>query len=90
MKSLLGQKLYLRIWLAVVAAVAVLTLVVGWLWQVAMDMEREQNTNRPRRLRTGARHPCFGSKAITFCDDPNQPKGGESGIRLAMRCLGTP
>ncbi|MFP5323431.1 MAG: sensor histidine kinase [Gammaproteobacteria bacterium] len=49
MKSLLGQKLYLRIWLAVVAAVAVLTLVVGWLWQVAMDMEREQNTNRAAR-----------------------------------------
>jgi two-component system, OmpR family, sensor kinase len=49
MKSLLGQKLYLRIWLAVVAAVAVLTLVVGWLWQVAMDMEREQNANRTGR-----------------------------------------
>ncbi|MFP5467998.1 MAG: sensor histidine kinase [Gammaproteobacteria bacterium] len=51
MKSLLGQRLYLRIWLAVVAAVAVLTLVVGWLWQVALDMEREQNATRtPRTL----------------------------------------
>lgn len=49
MKSLLGQRLYLRIWLAVVAAVAVLTLVVGWLWQAALDHEREQNANRAGR-----------------------------------------
>ncbi|MDO9148522.1 MAG: ATP-binding protein [Hydrogenophaga sp.] len=57
MDSLIGQKLYLRIWLAVVAAVAVLTLVVGWLWQVALDHEREQNANRAGReivLRNGA------------------------------------
>jgi hypothetical protein len=39
-RGLLGQRLYLRIWLAVVAAVAVLTLVVGWLWQMALDFER--------------------------------------------------
>lgn len=49
MDSLIGQKLYLRIWLAVVAAVAVLALVVGWLWQVALDHEREQNANRAER-----------------------------------------
>ncbi|WP_439112245.1 HAMP domain-containing sensor histidine kinase [Hydrogenophaga sp.] len=49
MDSLIGQKLYLRIWLAVVAAVAVLALVVGWLWQVALDQEREQNASRAGR-----------------------------------------
>ena len=49
MDSLIGQKLYLRIWLAVVAAVAVLALVVGWLWQVALDHEREQNASRAGR-----------------------------------------
>jgi len=57
MDSLIGQKLYLRIWLAVVAAVAVLTLVVGWLWQIALDQEREQNASRAGReivLRNGA------------------------------------
>jgi len=48
--SPLGQKLYLRIWLAVVAAVTVLTLVVGWLWQEALDFEREQNENRAGRV----------------------------------------
>ncbi|MDO8905074.1 MAG: HAMP domain-containing sensor histidine kinase [Hydrogenophaga sp.] len=47
--SPLGQKLYLRIWLAVVAAVALITLVVGWLWQMALDQEREQNANRSSR-----------------------------------------
>lgn len=49
MDGLIGQKLYLRIWLAVVAAVAVLALVVGWLWQVALDHEREQNASRAGR-----------------------------------------
>jgi len=49
MLNLLGQRLYLRIWLAVVAAVVVLTLAVGWLWQEALDLEREQNSNRAGR-----------------------------------------
>jgi signal transduction histidine kinase len=31
------QKLYLRIWLAVVLAVAVLTLLVGWVWRLAAE-----------------------------------------------------
>lgn len=57
MKSPLGQKLYLRIWLAIVAAVAVLTLVVGWLWQMALDRDREERDARIAReivLRNGA------------------------------------
>jgi two-component system, OmpR family, sensor kinase len=49
MLGLLGQRLYLRIWLAVVAVVALLALLVGWLWQVALDHEREQNVNRAGR-----------------------------------------
>jgi two-component system, OmpR family, sensor kinase len=47
--GLLGQRLYLRIWLAVVAVVALLALLVGYLWQVALDHEREQNVNRAGR-----------------------------------------
>jgi len=31
------QKLYVRIWLAVVMAVAVLTLLVGWIWRMTAD-----------------------------------------------------
>jgi signal transduction histidine kinase len=49
MKGLLGQRLYLRIWLAIVAAVGLLALAVGWLWQVALDNQREQANNRTER-----------------------------------------
>jgi len=46
---LFGQRLYLRIWLAVVAAVTVLTLVVGWLWQQALERDREEREARVMR-----------------------------------------
>jgi signal transduction histidine kinase len=49
MKSLLGQRLYLRIWLAIVVAVGLLALAVGGLWQVALDGQREQVLNRVAR-----------------------------------------
>lgn len=45
----LGQRLYLRIWLAVVAAVMVLSLVVGWLWRQALDSDREERDGRVAR-----------------------------------------
>lgn len=32
-----GQRLYVRIWLAVVMAVAVLTLLLGWAWRMAAE-----------------------------------------------------
>ena len=32
-----GQRLYVRIWLAVVLAVAVLTLLLGWAWRMAAE-----------------------------------------------------
>lgn len=35
--NLLFQKLYVRIWLAVVLAVAVLTLLVGWAWRMTTE-----------------------------------------------------
>src|SRR5690606_12826565 len=44
-----GQRLYLRIWLAVVAAVTVLTLVVGWLWQQALERDRAEREARVTR-----------------------------------------
>lgn len=52
-----GQRLYLRIWLAVVAAVTVVTLVVGWLWQQALERDRadrEARVTRTIELRNGA------------------------------------
>ena len=49
MKRLLGQRLYLRIWLAIVVALGLLALAVGGLWQVALDGQREQALNRVAR-----------------------------------------
>jgi signal transduction histidine kinase len=49
MKGLLGQRLYLRIWLAIVVAVGLLAVAVGGLWQVALDGQREQAINRTAR-----------------------------------------
>jgi signal transduction histidine kinase len=49
MKGLLGQRLYLRIWLAIVVAVGMLALAVGGLWQAALDSQREQALSRTER-----------------------------------------
>ena len=45
----LGQRLYLRIWLAVVVAVMVLSLTVGWLWRQALDRDRQERDARVAR-----------------------------------------
>ena len=44
--SAFSRRLYLRIWLAVVAGVAVLTLVVGWAWRVAAEYNTPPPTPR--------------------------------------------
>ena len=36
-----GQRLYLRIWLAVVGGIAVLTLTVGWAWRMAEEQKAQ-------------------------------------------------
>ena len=41
---LFSRRLYLRIWLAVVGGVAVLTLLVGWAWQTAAEFNAQQNS----------------------------------------------
>ena len=51
----IARKLYLRIWLAVVGSVAVLSLVVGWAWQQAdaqrdRERERERQSTPPREV----------------------------------------
>lgn len=47
MFQLFSQRLYLRIWLAVVGGVAVLTLLVGWAWQVAAEHNARNNSAEP-------------------------------------------
>ena len=46
---LFSRRLYLRIWLAVVGGVAVLTLLVAWAWQIAAEQNAEQNSLPPAR-----------------------------------------
>ena len=47
--DLFSQRLYLRIWLAVVGGVAVLTLVVAWAWQIAAEQNAQNNVSPPTR-----------------------------------------
>ena len=51
MRTPLIRRLYLRIWLAVVAAVVMLTLLVGWLWRLEAEHERAQRPGREIVLR---------------------------------------
>lgn len=46
MPTPLAQRLYLRIWLAVVAAIVLLTLIFGWIWRQEAERERAQRPGR--------------------------------------------
>ena len=54
MSTPLTERLYLRIWLAVVAAVVVLTLLFGWFWHLDAERERAQRPGREIVLRNAA------------------------------------
>jgi len=54
MSTPLTQRLYLRIWLAVVAAVVLLTLLFGWLWRQEAERERTQRPGREIVLRNAS------------------------------------
>lgn len=52
-----SQRLYLRIWLAVVGGVAVLTLTVAWAWQIAAE-QNAQNVQSAGSPPPRATLPC--------------------------------
>ena len=54
MKIPFHQRLYLRIWLAVIATVAVLALVAGWLSKLEVEQDRVQRNTREVVLRNAA------------------------------------
>ena len=54
MSTPLTQRLYLRIWLAVVAAIVVLTLIFSWIWRLEVERERAQRPGREIVLRNAA------------------------------------
>ncbi len=51
MSTPLTQRLYIRIWLAVVAAIVLLTLIFGWIWREEAERERAQRPGREIVLR---------------------------------------
>lgn len=51
MSTPLTQRLYLRIWLAVVGAIVLLTLIFGWIWRSEAERERAQRPGREIILR---------------------------------------
>ena len=48
--ALFSRRLYLRIWLAVVVGVAVLTLLVGWAWRVAAEQNAQPEVPQGREM----------------------------------------
>jgi two-component system, OmpR family, sensor kinase len=79
----LHQRLYLRIWLAVVAAIAVVTLIASWLWQMEAERiraERErERAERPGReivVRNQAGE-ILGQAPIRIARLPGQQGGAE-------------
>ena len=63
-----SRHLYVRIWLAVVGGVIVLTLAAGWLLRVAVENERERVSQIPR--------------VVTVTDDQDRVIGGGSAMRV--------
>ena len=74
------QRLYLRIWLAVVAAVAVLTLVAGWLARMDAEHERAQRPGREIVVRNQAGE-IIGQDRVR----PNRVPGQGPEFQIAMR-----
>ncbi len=66
----LGSRLYLRIWLAVVAAVAVITLAVGWAWRVSRDASPREVPVRELLVRNQA------GEIIGRAEAPLGPRAG--------------
>ena len=74
------QRLYLRIWLAVVAAVTVLTLVAGWLARMDAEHERALRPGREIVVRNQAGE-IIGQDRVR----PNRVPGQGPEFQIAMR-----
>ncbi|MFT4268175.1 MAG: ATP-binding protein [Xenophilus sp.] len=72
MVQLFTRHLYVRIWLAVLAGVAVVVLAAGWAWQVAED-RRSQPLPREVTLRD-ARDQLIGSGQAVRSSRPGEPQ----------------
>ncbi len=82
-----GQRLYVRIWLAVVLAVAVLTLLLGWAWRMAAEPPLREIVlrnaagevigNGVRRPRNAARAHAAAKHRAAPASSPNTSASGD-------------
>jgi signal transduction histidine kinase len=80
------NKLYVRIWLAVVLAVAVLTLLVGWIWRMTADPPmRDLVVKNEAGQVIGRGHPRLTPDAA---DGPAEP-GGARALRQPDLAIGS-
>jgi two-component system, OmpR family, sensor kinase len=68
----LHQHLYLRIWLAMVAAIVVITLLLGWMWRMHWAHERAQRPDREVVVRN-AQGEVIGQAPARLVRVPGQP-----------------
>ena len=78
-----SQRLYLRIWLAVVGGVAVLTLLVGWAWRIAAEQNSQAMAPPPREivLRNATGEPLLAGQAMRLPGPPDE------GITMRIEAL---
>ena len=76
------NRLYVRIWLAVVMAVAVLTLLVGWAWRMAAEPPLREVVVR------NAAGEVIGNGRARFGRNPAMPNWRNDGrpMRPTPRC----
>ncbi len=79
MSTPLHQRLYLRIWLAVVATIAVVTVVAGWLGSQEAERERAQRPGREITIRNQAGEVLGQARAR-----PNMVPGQGAEFQVAM------
>ena len=75
MFDLFSRRLYLRIWLAVVGGVAVLTLLVGWAWRMTAEQNALQAATPPPReivLRDAQGQPLVSGLATRVPGPPGE------------------
>lgn len=68
-----SRRLYLRIWLAVIAAVAVLALILGWAWRVAAEHNARANAPPREVLVRDATGALIGTAKAQRRREPGQP-----------------
>ncbi|GAB4202442.1 MAG: hypothetical protein Fur0019_00240 [Tibeticola sp.] len=68
-----SRRLYLRIWLAVIAAVAVLALILGWAWRVAAEHNARANAPPREVLVRDASGTLIGTAKAERRREPGQP-----------------